>query len=185
MVSLRRSLPLVLISLLLSVGIAACGFDTGSSGTGSSSNSMMASSPTSTAAHMTSMTPTSAPMNKPLTPTASANAFIRTMQVTLNGKVFTVLTTTKGMMLYYRLNDPAPESGCTGGCAMAWPPLIANGMLTSSLPLPHKLTVYMTGNGNQVEYDGHPLYTYASDMAPGQYSGRGMGNVWYLVSIYL
>ncbi len=185
MVSLRRSLPLVLISLLLSVGIVACGFDTGSSGTGSSSNSMMASSPTSTAANMTSMTPTSAPMNKPVTPTASVNAFIRTMQVTLNGKVFTVLTTTKGMMLYYRLNDPAPESGCTGGCAMTWPPLIANGMLTNSLPLPHKLTVYMTANGNQVEYDGHPLYTYASDMAPGQFTGRGMGNVWYLVSIYL
>lgn len=185
MVSLRRSLPLVLISLLLSVGIVACGFDTGSGGTGSSSSSMMASSPTSTAAHMASMTPTSAPMNKPVTPTASVNAFIRTMQVTLNGKVFTVLTTTKGMMLYYRLNDPAPESGCTGGCAMTWPPLIANGMLTSSLPLPHKLTVYMTANGNQVEYDGHPLYTYASDMAPGQFSGRGMGNVWYLVSINL
>ena len=185
MVSLRRSLPLVLISLLLSVGIVACGFDTGSSGTGSSSNSMMASSPTSTAANMTSMTPTSAPMNKPVTPTASVNAFIRTMQVTLNGKVFTVLTTTKGMILYYRLNDPAPESGCTGGCAMTWPPLIANGMLTNSLPLPHKLTVYMTANGNQVEYDGHPLYTYANDMAPGQFTGRGMGNVWYLVSIYL
>lgn len=182
MVSLRRSLPLILLSLLLSVGIVACGFDTGSGGTGSANTSMMASSPTSTAAHMT---PTSAPMNKPVTPTASANAFIRTTQVTLNGKVFTVLTTTKGMMLYYRLNDPVPESGCTGGCAMSWPPLIANGMLTSSLPLPHKLTVYMTGNGNQVEYDGHPLYTYVGDMAPDQYSGRGMGNVWYLVSIYL
>ncbi len=185
MVSLRRSLPIVLMSLVLSVCVVACGFDTGSSGTGSGNTSMMAGSPTSTAAHMTSMTPTSAPMNKPVTPTASVNAFIRTTQVTLNGKVFTVLTTTKGMMLYYRLNDPAPESGCTGGCAMTWPPLIANGMLTSSVSLPHKLTVYMTGNGNQVEYDGHPLYTYTNDMAPGQYSGRGMGNVWYLVSIYL
>ena len=185
MISLRRSLPLVLISLLLSVGIAACGFDTGSGGTGSANTSMMASSPTSTAAYMASVTPTSAPMNKPVTPTASVNAFIHTKQVTLNGKVVNVLTTMKGMMLYYRLNDPAPKSGCTGGCAMTWSPLIANGMLTSSLPLPHKLTVYMTGNGNQVEYDGHPLYTYANDMAPGQYSGRGIGNVWYLVSIYL
>ena len=96
MVSLRRSLPLVLISMLLSVGIVACGFDTGSGSTGSSGTSMMASSPTSTAAHIDSMTPTSAPMNKPVTPTASVNAFIRTMQVTLNGKVFTVLTTTRG-----------------------------------------------------------------------------------------
>src|SRR5260370_17592754 len=123
---------------------------------------------------MTSMAPTSAPMNKPVTPTASVNAFIRTMQVTLNGKVFTVLTTTKGMMLYYRLNDPAPESGCTGGCAMTWPPLIANGMLTSSLPLLHKLTVYMTANGNQFENDGHPPYTYPSEMTPYTFTPRAL-----------
>src|SRR5260370_8189184 len=146
---------------------------------------MKARSPTSTAANMTSMTPTSAPMNKPVTPTASVNAFIRTMQVTLNGKVFTVLTTTKGMMLYYRLNDPAPESGCTGGCAMTWPPLIANGMLTSSLTLPHKLTVYMTVNGNQVEYDGHPLYTYPHDMAPAQFNCQALAIFLYLLSINL
>ncbi|MBE3558618.1 MAG: hypothetical protein IMW89_05250 [Ktedonobacteraceae bacterium] len=36
-----------------------------------------------------------------------------------------------------------------------------------------------------VHYDGHPLYLYTGDKKPGQFSGRGMDNVWYLVGIQL
>jgi predicted lipoprotein with Yx(FWY)xxD motif len=180
MLSLRRSLPIAM-SLLLIIFFAACGSN------GSDNNSMTANSPMGTSTMMSKETPTSASMNHPMMPTANPNAFIHTMQVTINGKLVTVLTTEKGVMLYYRLSDPAPASSCSGGCAMTWPPLIATGMdtITSSITLPHKLTVYKTANGNQVEYDGHPLYTYVGDMAPGQFTGRGMGNVWYLVGIGL
>ena len=33
----------------------------------------------------------------------------------------------------------------------------------------------------QVTYDGHPLYTFASDTAPGDTNGQGVGEVWYVV----
>jgi predicted lipoprotein with Yx(FWY)xxD motif len=33
----------------------------------------------------------------------------------------------------------------------------------------------------QVTYNGHPLYVFAADTAPGQTNGQGSGGVWFLV----
>ncbi len=217
MISLKRS-SLLLFGLLLTVFIAACSnplsgnTTTGSTTTTNTTNTTTASTKNNAApsrygktSNMTSATP----MVKPTTTAqknnnmgtqttmgnngnmmqGNSNALIHTTQVKLNGKMITVLTNTKGMILYYKLNDPSPASACTGACATAWPPVLANSMnmmmVSSSMQLPHKLSVYQTANGNQVEYDGHPLYTYAGDMTPGQFTGRGMGNIWYLVSLGL
>lgn len=57
--------------------------------------------------------------------------------------------------------------------------------ISSSVALPHKLSVHKTANGNQVFYDGHALYTYAGDMQAGQFHGRGMDMAWYLVGFTL
>jgi hypothetical protein len=35
-------------------------------------------------------------------------------------------------------------------------------------------------NGSQVAYNGHPLYTYSGDSAPGQANGEGFGNIWFV-----
>lgn len=206
MVSLKRS-SLLLFGLLLTVFIAACSNplsgNTSTTGSTTTNNTTTAkSNATSTGYGKTSAMTTSTPMAKSTMPAQSntmgnnnstmsnSNALIHTTQVVLNGKTITVLTNAKGLVLYYKLNDPRPASACTGSCAMAWPPVLSNSMnmntmVSSSMQLPHKLTVYKTVNGNQVEYDGHPLYTYAGDMTPGQFTGRGMGNVWYLVSLGL
>ncbi len=131
--------------------------------------------------------------NKMAAPTAAmggnmGNALIQTTQVKLNGKMITVLTNAKGMVLYHKLDDMGTQSSCTAmnACAKDWPPVLATDMnmmtVTSSMQLPHKLTIVKTANGNQIEYDGHPLYTYAGDMMAGQFTGRGMDKVWYLVS---
>ncbi len=37
-------------------------------------------------------------------------------------------------------------------------------------------------NGNQGEYNGHPLYTFASDTAPGQTNGEGVGGIWFVAT---
>jgi predicted lipoprotein with Yx(FWY)xxD motif len=198
---------LLLVGLLLSLFVAACGMPftsttSGNSNTMSNTNKDQGTMMTGGTAQANNMTPTS--MGTPAAggmthPTATAatnmgggnmqnnTAFIKTTQVKINGKMVVVLTNAKGMILYYKLNDPRPASSCTGMCAQDWPPVLAKGMtmISSSMTLPHKLAVYMTANGNQVEYDGHPLYTYAGDMAPGQFAGRGMDNVWYLVSTTL
>ena len=211
MISLKRSY-LPLFGLLLTVFFAACSnplsgnTTTGSttttnttttknSGTTSSygkTSSMTSTTPTAkstTVAQKNNNMGTQTTMGNNGNMSGSNNALIHTTMVKLNGKMITVLTNAKGMILYYKLNDPRPASACTGACATAWPPVLANTMnmmmVSSSMQLPHKLMVYKTANGNQVEYDGHPLYTYAGDMTPGMFAGRGIGNVWYLVSLGL
>ena len=35
----------------------------------------------------------------------------------------------------------------------------------------------------QATYKGHPLYTYAGDIAPGQVKGNGLGGVWHALRV--
>jgi len=119
------------------------------------------------------------------TPTASSSKnLIQTATVTVNGKSETVLTNGQGLTLYYRTSDSPPSTVCSGGCASAWPPLLftGSGTPTSASTLPGKLSVQATANGNQVEYNGHPLYTYSGDTGPGQANGEGLANVWFVVT---
>jgi len=118
-------------------------------------------------------------------PAAITNTLINTKQVNINGQMVSVLTTFNGMTLYERTSDPAPGSNCTGQCAQMWPPVLSSGTVISTAPIRGNLTVHMTGNGKQVEYNGHPLYTYSGDMAPGQTKGQGVGNVWQTISVAL
>ena len=199
MITLRRAFVMMSIALVTSVFLVACGGQptpttTTSTGTGNMATNTNYAMTTPTAAMKPTMQPT---MAAKATPTAGSTmtpdngnqkAFIHTAFVMLNGIKVHVLTNNKGFLLYYYLKDSMMVSNCTGPCAQSWPPLLEpQGMMTisSSIPLPRKLSVHKTANGNQVFYDGHPLYTYAGDMQAGQFSGRGMGNAWYLVGFTL
>jgi predicted lipoprotein with Yx(FWY)xxD motif len=65
-----------------------------------------------------------------------------------------------------------------------WPPLLFNGSggPTSSTSLAGKLSVLTDTNGNQVEYNGHPLYAFSGDTAPGQTNGEGLYGVWFVAT---
>jgi predicted lipoprotein with Yx(FWY)xxD motif len=107
---------------------------------------------------------------------------VKTVTATIKGTSETILTNKAGMTLYYRTSDTVPSGVCSGGCAGAWPPLVVTGTTaTSSATLPGKLTVVTDPNGNQVEYNGHPLYTFSGDNAPGQTNGEGVQGVWFVV----
>jgi predicted lipoprotein with Yx(FWY)xxD motif len=84
-----------------------------------------------------------------------------------------------GMTLYYRTSD-TPSSFCSGGCASAWPPVLSTTMPSVSTTLPGTFSLMNNANGSQVAYNGHPLYTYSSDSAPGQANGPGFGNIWFV-----
>ena len=104
-------------------------------------------------------------------------AMVKTATATVNGQSVTILTNSNGDTLYYYKPDTATGSNCTGGCASAWPPLLApSGAPTSSANLPGKLGVISDGNGMQVTYNGHPLYTFASDTSAGMVTGNGVNN---------
>ncbi len=81
-------------------------------------------------------------------------------------------------------SGPLIQTACSGGCASAWPPLLVSGSNTptSTTSLPGKLSVQADANGTQVEYNGHPLYTFSGDTAPGQTTGEGFGGIWHVVT---
>lgn len=116
-------------------------------------------------------------------PAASSNALIHTASVKVGDKTETVLKDAKGLTLYYFTPDTSSKIACTGGCASNWPPLIATGGAPSSSPaLPGRLTVLNGPNGNQVLYNGHPLYTYVKDGDPGDAYGQGVGGKWFVAT---
>ena len=100
-------------------------------------------------------------------------ATVRTASATVAGKTKTILVNSGGLPLYFYRPDTAATSLVTGGVAALWPPL------TSAAPTaagaPGTLTVVNDAHGQQVAYNGHLLYTFASDR-PGQVTGQGVQN---------
>ena len=88
-----------------------------------------------------------------------------------------------GLTLYYFTADTATTVACTGGCVSNWPPLLSTSGTPSSDPaLPGHLTVLNGANGNQVRYNGHPLYTYSKDANTSDANGQGIGGKWFVAT---
>ena len=140
--------------------IAACG--------GSSADSGNASSTPSSAA-----TTASSP--------ASAGTALKAAKISSA----TVLTNAGGFTLYWFAPDTPAKSNCNGSCATFWPPV--NGPATSGPGVTGKLgTIRRSDGAVQATYNGHPLYTYVGDTAPGQANGNGLnasGGVWHEVTV--
>jgi predicted lipoprotein with Yx(FWY)xxD motif len=86
-----------------------------------------------------------------------------------------VLTNAKGRTLYWYAIDTANKSNCTGKCATFWPPVPAGTKVAAGVSLPGKFGSITRSDGSkQLTYDGHPLYTFVEDTAPGQDKGNGI-----------
>jgi predicted lipoprotein with Yx(FWY)xxD motif len=113
----------------------------------------------------------------------SSAALIQTASMKIGDKTETVLKNTKGLTLYYFTADTATTVACTGGCASNWPPLLSTSGTPSSNPaLPGRLTVLNGANGDQVLYNGHPLYTYVNDADAGDAYGQGISGKWFVAT---
>jgi predicted lipoprotein with Yx(FWY)xxD motif len=95
-----------------------------------------------------------------------------------------VLTNAKGFTLYWFGPDTSTTSNCNGSCTTFWPPV--KGPATLAAGVKGTLgTITRSDGSTQATFDGHPLYTYAGDTAPGQASGNGVnlqGGVWHEVT---
>jgi len=95
----------------------------------------------------------------------------------------TVLTNAKGFTLYSFAPDTPASSKCYGSCAVYWPPV--TGTTAAGQGLPGKVTtITRTDGSHQLTYNGHPLYTYIGDSAPGQANGNNLnlnGGLWHEV----
>lgn len=113
-----------------------------------------------------------------------SSALITTRTVTVAGASTTVLTTGQGMTLYSFASDTSTQVACTGTCAQNWPPLLVSSgsAPTSDVSLPGNLSTLNGANGQQVMYNGHPLYTFSGDKNPGDTTGEGIKGLWHVAT---
>jgi len=153
----------------LALAVSACG---------SSSSSSAASGSTPAAAGSSSAASASAASS------ASSSSGGTTLAArTIGGQQ--VLTNSAGLTVYWFAPDTSTTSKCTGSCATYWPPV--KGPATAGSGVTGTLgTITRSDGTTQATYDGHPLYTYAGDTAPGQAKGNGLnasGGLWYEMTV--
>lgn len=87
-----------------------------------------------------------------------------------------LLTDGSGMTLYVFASDPVGESTCVGDCASEWPPLFVDGDTVPAVGDldPSLFSLIGTPDGNVLAIDGHALYYFADDAAPGDTTGQGL-----------
>jgi predicted lipoprotein with Yx(FWY)xxD motif len=113
----------------------------------------------------------------------SASASGRLKTATIGG--VRVLTDARGFTLYWFAPDTATSSACYGSCAAYWPPV--TGTPSEGLGVSGMLATITRSDGTtQITYNGHPLYTYVGDTAPGQAFGNNRninGGLWHEVTV--
>ncbi|HEY3953372.1 MAG TPA: hypothetical protein VGM53_08365 [Streptosporangiaceae bacterium] len=162
--SLTRLNPLRMLLALLAVAaaaavLAACSSSATSSSSGSSGGGGSSSSSGS--------------------PAAATAGSLKT--ATIGGA--TVLTNAGGFTLYSFAPDTSAKSNCNGTCAQNWPPI--KGPTTASGVTGTFGTIKRSDGSVQATFDGHPLYTFVGDTAPGQNKGNGLnaaGGLWHEIT---
>lgn len=164
-VLLSPGLPVSLLALLSLLALAGCGASGGgglygTSGSSGSGNNVSAQ-----------------------TTCASSGAAICTRSAQVNGNAETVLVTPAGRTLYYFTADSATNVACTGSCTNNWPPLLSSSANVAAISnLSGTLATINRSGGMQIIYNGHPLYTFAGDKAPGDVKGEGIKGAWYVAT---
>ena len=96
-----------------------------------------------------------------------------------------ILVDAEGMTLYNFDADPQGEgeSTCYDDCADDWPPLTVTDEPTASDDVTAELTTFERDDGEtQVAADGWPLYYFAGDSEPGDTTGQGVNDVWWVLA---
>jgi len=112
-------------------------------------------------------------------PAASAASTVKTATIT----GVTVLTNSQGFTLYSFAPDTSTTSKCNGTCAQNWPPV--RGPVTAAGVTGTFGTIKRSDGSAQATFDGHPLYTFVGDTAPGQNKGNGLnvaGGLWHEIT---
>jgi predicted lipoprotein with Yx(FWY)xxD motif len=184
----RIALALLASVALTAGGLAACGDDDDSADTTAAAAVTTAAPAETTAAPAeTTAAPaeTTAAAATTAAPSDTTEAAAGTgLELTLaDTDLGPVVADAEGKVLYLFMNDSGGTSACEGGCAEAWPPAVTVGAPTAGegIDADDLGTITRTDGDTQVTFYGHPLYYFASDLAPGDTSGQGVGGVWFAV----
>jgi predicted lipoprotein with Yx(FWY)xxD motif len=128
-------------------------------------------------------TPVATPTPSQAGPAPATGATVALQSV---GSLGQILVGPDGKTLYFFLADTG-TSTCNGQCAQNWPPLTTTGTPRATGGVsPSLLGITKRDDGStQVTYDGHPLYSFIADSAPGVANGEGIdafGAKWEVVS---
>ncbi|KRE67479.1 hypothetical protein ASG92_14325 [Arthrobacter sp. Soil736] len=166
---MNKQLSVGLAVLALAASLTACG---GGSGT----------TPTTAAPATTTASPaTTASESAMATATETAVVDLKTASSSAGN----IVVDGKGMSVYYFTKDvkDSGKSNCIGDCLVAWPPVITTNDTPKVEGVTGKVGTITTADGKkQVTVDGMPVYLWEKDKAPGDVTGQGVGNVWYLVA---
>lgn len=92
-----------------------------------------------------------------------------------------ILVDEAGIALYVFDNDDVDTSACSDDCLATWPPLEASAVEAAD-GVEGDLGTFTRDDGTeQATVDGLPLYYFATDTAPGDVGGQGIGDVWWVV----
>jgi predicted lipoprotein with Yx(FWY)xxD motif len=98
----------------------------------------------------------------------------------------TIVTNGGGRALYLFEKETSDRSQCYGACAQAWPPLLTKGepRAAGGAEASKLGTTKRSDGATQVTYNGHPVYYYVDDTAPGEVGCQNVnefGGLWLVV----
>lgn len=83
-----------------------------------------------------------------------------------------------GMTLYIFDRDAPGKSNCYNQCAVNWPPFLAE----SGAKAMGDFSLVARDDGKSMwAHKGKPLYYWVKDKKPGDMTGEGVNNVWWIV----
>ena len=176
----KRALGLAAVVLSGTIVLAACGDDddSGSAAT-TGAAATTAAAETTEAAATTAAASTSAAAET----TAAEGGILGVAENATIGQE--ILVDSAGMTVYLFVPDgTATTSAVPEAIKANWPPVIQTGGSDVGPGVDAALlTVAAQPDGaQQLAYNGHLLYLFAGDAAPGDANGQALGDVWYVLS---
>ena len=96
------------------------------------------------------------------------------------GKYF---TDTEGKALYAFKKDSPGKSACTGACLEKWPIYYRETVAApKGVPAADFGTITREDGKKQTTFRGYPLYYWVNDKKPGDTTGNGVNNIWFVVN---
>jgi predicted lipoprotein with Yx(FWY)xxD motif len=104
------------------------------------------------------------------------------MNSTLGKQV--IVDSTGNTVYLYEPDGASATSQVPSGLKALWPPVPATAAPTVGTGLDSSKVAAQaqTDGTKQVAYNGHLLYTFKNDSAPGDAKGQGLGGVWFTLS---
>lgn len=93
------------------------------------------------------------------------------------------LTDTEGNTLYAFKKDSLGKSACAGPCIEKWPIYYRETVAApSAIEAADFGTITREDGKKQTTFRGYPLYYWINDKTPGETTGQGVNNVWFVIN---